>query len=279
MLDISKRLKTINDLLEKGTTESLTYATLECRLTLEYICYERFKSTYPYLSADDLKAWQPSHVVKQVAEDVNDQICNEISLSVSVNDKSNKNPKEYALVGTQAELNLKKIHSLWHALSNKALHIPVPTIGSGHISIYGEPLAIKSKIQDVIDLLSELSNGNLLIGGCMGRVYNIHCESCDTLTRKPLQSIKPSQVVNCIKPSCRETYLIEQGTIDGGFTHMRRVINMNCSSCSEITVIPTNMFKNLKFEQHLDVTCNKCGHVNNIEMRPCINNTADKKIT
>jgi hypothetical protein len=41
VLDIPKRIETINSLLEQDAEQSLTYAALECRLTLEYLCYER----------------------------------------------------------------------------------------------------------------------------------------------------------------------------------------------------------------------------------------------
>lgn len=63
MLDIAKRIELINALLEQDTEQSLTYAALECRLTLEYLCYERFKlylSYLSYLSQNDLKTGSPN---------------------------------------------------------------------------------------------------------------------------------------------------------------------------------------------------------------------------
>jgi len=83
MLDIQKRIGVIERLLQEDTDQSLTYAALECRLTLEYLCYERFKLTYSYLSQDDLKNWVPKDVVKQVSEDVDDDIDKEFTLSIS----------------------------------------------------------------------------------------------------------------------------------------------------------------------------------------------------
>ena len=70
MLNIKKRIGLIEKLSKEDTEQSLTYAALECRLTLEYLCYERFKLTYAYLSLNDLNCWQPRDVVKQVSEDI-----------------------------------------------------------------------------------------------------------------------------------------------------------------------------------------------------------------
>ncbi|WP_237721954.1 hypothetical protein, partial [Vibrio parahaemolyticus] len=46
VLDLSKKVVEIEKLLEEGSDASITYAALECRLTIEYICYERFKQFY-----------------------------------------------------------------------------------------------------------------------------------------------------------------------------------------------------------------------------------------
>ena len=93
MLDISKRIKTIQDLVQKDTVESLTYVALESRLTIEYLCYERFKFSYHYLSSDDLKNWQPRHVVKQVSEDIDENIIKGFTLSISKHSSGDKLPK------------------------------------------------------------------------------------------------------------------------------------------------------------------------------------------
>jgi hypothetical protein len=70
MLDIPKRIALIDSLIEEDTERSLTYAALECRLALEYLCYERFKLVYSYLSPHDLKNWRPKYVVKQISDDM-----------------------------------------------------------------------------------------------------------------------------------------------------------------------------------------------------------------
>ncbi|KZN15191.1 hypothetical protein OA79_03080 [Marinomonas sp. TW1] len=74
MLNIARRIEIIRSLVADNTVQSLTYAALETRLTLEGICYERFKLYYPYTSEKDLKHWKPSSVVRQVANEINTRI-------------------------------------------------------------------------------------------------------------------------------------------------------------------------------------------------------------
>lgn len=207
MLDISKRLNLIIALLEEDTMQSLTYAALECRLTLEYLCYERFKLSYAYLSLDDLKNWQPRHVVKQVSEDIDENIAKGFKLSISGQSVDGKPPEtkedfeslEYELVGQQPALNLNKLHSLWHGLANVALHIPVPTISSGEISIYGDKEKIKEKVDQAVQFLQGI-DGNLLMGGSLGPVFSFNCLTCDSLIKKPVKFLNSPAIVNCISP-------------------------------------------------------------------------------
>jgi hypothetical protein len=118
VLDIPKRIETINSLLEQDAEQSLTYAALECRLTLEYLCYERFKLYFSYLSESDLKNWQPKHIIKQISEEIDDNISKEFSISISAEKIDGRLPdtKEefesitYTLLGTQSELKLSKLH-------------------------------------------------------------------------------------------------------------------------------------------------------------------------
>jgi hypothetical protein len=72
MLDIKKRISVIEDLVAEGTVQSLTFAALECRLTIELICYDRLRVCHGYISLADLKRWTPAQVVKQIAEEAND---------------------------------------------------------------------------------------------------------------------------------------------------------------------------------------------------------------
>lgn len=274
MLDIKARIKIINSLLDQDTAASLTYAALECRLTLEYLCYERFKQHLDYLSAHDLKNWQPRHIVKQVAEEINEFIASQLSISISKIPETQKTPPttedleslEYTPLGVQSELKLRDIHKLWSGLSNIALHIPVPHIGANKLSIYGDKKSIKEKVEDVIKFLSEIQ-GNLLFGGFLGKSFNFQCVSCNTTIKKPVNNIKRTIVASCINPRCHESYLLKNETSEE-IEIIRRVIKFECPNCKESIDIPTRVFHDLKFEQILKVECFSCKSDVSVIMHP-----------
>lgn len=278
MLDIPKRIEVIQSLLLEDTRESLTYAALEGRLTIEYLCYERFKLSYSYLSTEDLKNWQPKHVVQQMSEEINENINKGFTLSISTEPLSGKLPtnKEeyesinYTPIGSQSAINLNKLHRFWHGLSNVALHIPVPTIDSGDISIYGDKEKIKKKIEAFLLYLSELKEGNLLMGGSIGKEFSFHCCACETLIKKPVKLLMSPVVVNCINPKCNESYLIEpEQNNDHEIT--RRIIKFVCLDCKKDLEIPSNVFKDLKFEQQLNICCGgECRSSQTVIMRPLV---------
>lgn len=277
MLDIPKRIEVIQSLLRENTRESLTYAALEGRLTIEYLCYERFKLSYSYLSIEDLKNWQPKHVVQQVSEEINESINKGFTLSISTEPLSEKSPtnKEeyesinYTPIGSQSAINVNKLHSFWHGLSNVALHIPVPTINSGDISIYGDKDKIRKKITAFLAYLSELKDGNLLMGGSLGKEFSFNCCACETLIKKPVKLLTSHVVANCINPKCNESYLIEpEKNNDHEIT--RRIIKFTCLDCKKDLDIPLNVFKGLKFEQQLNICCGECQSSQTVTMRPLV---------
>lgn len=282
MLNIAKRIEVIESLLRENTRESLTYAALEGRLTIEYLCYERFKLSYSYLSTEDLKNWQPKHVVQQISEEINENINKGFTLSISTEPLSGKLPtsKEeyesvnYSPIGNQSAINLNKLHSFWHGLSNVALHIPVPTIDSGDICIYGDKEVIKKKVEKFLFYLSTLKEGNLLMGGSLGKEFSFNCLACDTLIKKPVKLLTVPVVANCINPKCNESYLIEPKE-NSEYEITRRIIKFLCLGCKKDLEIPSNVFKELKFQQQLNLCCGECQTPQSVIMRPLAKNNTE----
>ncbi|HFG2179848.1 TPA: hypothetical protein ACGF8R_003372 [Vibrio cholerae] len=277
MLDIEKRIQVIEALLSEGSAAALTYAALECRLTIEYLCYERFKESYAYLSPHDLKGWQPKHVVKQVSDDISELSNRDFTLSVCKMEGDYNLPKnkqdyeklEYKKIGTQKSLNLRKVDKLWHSLSKVSLHIPVPTIHSGQISIYGDVLEIKEKVVDVLNLLRDLAPANLIMGGVFGEVLSFNCVTCDTPIKKPKSILESGKVViSCISPDCPESYTIEK---DGeGYSYERNVFEFKCGSCSSTLHVPHQTFANLRLNSILKIRCGGCTSETSVIMRPLV---------
>jgi len=273
MLDIPKRISQIQSLIDEDTDQSLTYAALECRLTLEHICYERFRLSHGYLSPTDLRRWQPRDVIKQVSEEVNEHVAQELTIFISAsapreNTVEGFQELEYTEVGTQAPIHLNKLHSYWHALSNVALHIPVPTIASGELSLYGNRSEIKNKVEDVLKLLPSMES-TLLSGGHLGKTFSFKCQTCETEIRKPEKFLVSTSVASCISPDCYESYLISAEK-NGERAVTRRTFDFPCDGCDNILQVPVNAFSALRFQQQLNVKCCKCQGVKEVFMRPVV---------
>ncbi len=276
MLGIPKRIKLINSLLEQDTEQSLTYAALECRLTLEYLCYERFKLYFSYLSESDLKNWQPKHIIKQISDEIDENVSKEFSISISSEKIDGRSPEtkeefesiKYTPLGDQSELKFNKLHQLWNGLSNVALHIPVPSISSGNLNIYGNKDNIKNKVSEVVSFLSGMK-GNLLMGGAFGEEYGFNCFACDTKIKRPVRNLQHPTVVSCINPGCQESYVIQKDKNDE-FEVIRRIIKFSCSGCNEDLEVPIRVFRDLRFDQMLNIRCGKCNMLSEVIMRPLV---------
>jgi len=274
LLNIRERIDVIQSLVDQDTERSLTYAALECRLTLEYLCYERFRLVHSYLSGKDLKGWKPRDVVKQVADDIDENIATWRSLSISKKPVSGASPltreefeaQEWVHVGDQPQLDIKRLDRLWQRVSGVALHIPVSSVCSGSIALYQDRHRVKPKVQEVVDFLEEIE-GNILIGGPLGEVFGFDCFVCNLPIKRPVKQLQEPRVVNCIGPKCNESYLIKEDE-DGELEVIRRVVLFSCKSCGEDLNVPTNVFQSLHFEQVLAIGCGKCAAQTKVIMRP-----------
>lgn len=279
MLDIPKRVELINFLLEQDTEQSLTYAALESRLTLEYLCYERFRLYFSYLSESDLKNWQPKHIIKQISDEVDDNVSKEFSISISDEKIDGRLPEtkeefesiKYTPLGNQSELKLNKLHKLWNGVSNVALHIPVPSISSDSINIYGDKDKIRKKVSEVVEFLSNMK-GNLLVGGSFGEEYSFNCFVCDTKIKRPVSALQQKTALSCINPKCQESYVIQKDNNDE-FEVIRSVIKFTCLGCNEELEVQIRAFKDLRFNQILNIRCGNCSTLSEVIMRPLMKST------
>jgi ribosomal protein S27E len=276
MIDIAKRLSVIKALLEKGSEASLTYAALECRLSIEQVCYDRLKMSYGHISYDDLTKWQPRHVVRQVVEDANELAASEFTLSMSKEPvpsdggsltKGQFEALEYVKIGEQAGLDISKLGKLWNALSRVALHTKLPTKKSDDVRSYGDLEEIKRQVCATLEELEKLKSGTLL-SSALGTNYYFPCIACKTEIRRIQNLLKPGQVVNCVNPNCKESYLIHKE--DGEITHSQRSASIQCDSCGEEIGIAQRLIDDLESGDKFEVRCDSCSNVNLIKLIPVL---------
>jgi hypothetical protein len=265
MLDVKRRIQVISALLEQNTPESVTYAALECRLAIEYLCYERMQMALELASYADMGGWQPGKVVKAVEELVDDHITSSYILSIAkepaLASGEELTPEErqeldYHPIGTQAPLDIKKLVRLWNALSNSALHVQVPKQRTDQLSIYGDVARTAEKVQQCLTELRKMSDGTLLSNG-FGPETSITCAGCGYPVRRRVEQLTETQTVSCVNPNCDESYTVEK-VGEKEFTFGREQVSFECKDCGTRNDLPRRQVERMRVSETIDVKCSGC---------------------
>ncbi|MCR9569880.1 hypothetical protein NB524_05825 [Vibrio alginolyticus] len=282
MIDLKKRIDIINGHLDQDTEASLLLAALEARLTIESICYDRFKQNHHYMSESDLKKWNPADIVAQVANEVSSTVNEDITLRIAKHKIDYSKPKNSQnfdkenpiVIGNQSKIKLSKAKRIWNALSREALHLRLSDYDQH--GIYGNSDSIKKKVREAIDFFEGISQGNLLLGGGFHPSENFDCISCGIKIRKFFNKLPIPSVISCTNPNCIESYLIDYNE-HKGFEVTRYLYKFICEKCDSTFVVPHRMLDNLTHNEQINITCNICESNATITMRPNYTNIKEVK--
>ncbi|MCC7706017.1 hypothetical protein IGS59_27615 [Janthinobacterium sp. GW460P] len=265
MLDVKRRIEVISGLLEQRTPESATYAALECRLAIEYLCYERMQLALELASYADMGGWTPSKVVRAVEELVDEHIASSFTLLIA----SEPNPVpgqeltleefeklDYHPLGTQAPLDLKKLTKLWNALANSALHVQVPKLRTDQLSIHGDISRTTEKVQQCLTELRKIADGTLLSNG-FGPEVSVVCDGCGHPVKRRVKRLSDKQTVSCVNPNCAESYTVEK-VGDDEFTFERRLALFECKDCGVSNNLPLRQVEKMRVVEAIDIACSRC---------------------
>lgn len=258
MIYLRDTIATIKTHLDDGGPQSLCYAALECRLTLERICYERLRNAHDYIGHEEIRRWPPHHVIKLLIEDVDPEIASTLTISISdrpVDDAVPYDPESYNYVplGTQIGFDGATISKLWNALSNTALHIRMPQTKEESVSPYGDPEIMRPKIEAALSEIERIAVGTLISSGS-GREVSFTCD-CGTKIKRRAALVPPGKIVHCINPSCDESYEAEHE--GGDINFIRRAAYAACT-CGREMGVPLAPLEKLKARETLTAPC-ECG--------------------
>lgn len=261
MIDLKPSISQIESLLAQNTDASLTYAALECRLAIERICYERLRLAHDYISHDDIKKWQPRDIVNTLIKEVDENIAETFTFSISkepVPEKSlaptleDYEAMEFLPIGTQIGFDPNRLGRLWNALAHLALHITLPTSKDHDVLRYGNAEKIRAKVKEALAEIKRIGAGTLMSSG-IGEEVSFDC-FCGVKNKRRLGLLKDGQIISCISPLCEETY-------DYIASHMsfgRRVLEIKCRSCGTQKDIPKKMVDKLRTDQDIYFDCEGC---------------------
>ncbi|QOZ25904.1 hypothetical protein [Bradyrhizobium sp. CCBAU 51753] len=264
MIDIDSLIARIEQLLAIGTPESLTYAALESRLAIEKVCYERLQFAHDFISHDDIKQYQPRHVVRTLMSEVDELIGSSFTLSMG-REPSKADPSkvltqedfkdvDWIELGTQSALDPQRLSSLWNALSKAALHAHVPEHSSDPIPDYGDPSTIRKKVTETLQELRRISTRSLLTSG-LGPTVSFLCP-CGRTNKRRRDVLTAGKVLHCVGHDCKESFSVSMEGEDVIFT--RRVIDSKCE-CGKPIAFAVHYAEDLRRNQYIGHRCEKCG--------------------
>lgn len=262
MLWLKQHTARIQALVDERTSESLTFAALECRLAIEQVCYERLRNAHDYISHDDLRRWQPGEIVNQLIQDVDPHIASSFTLSVSTKPvksgdlprtQENFEDEEYVEIGQQVGFDAKQLGVLWHALGS-FLHVRLPTSRDDAVEFFRNPKAIEKKVLDALVELRRLEDGTLISSG-IGPNVSFECD-CGTLNKRRGALLKQDQIVSCLNRECPETWVVH---VDGhDFKFERRTVHVRCLDCGGMNVVPEEKLAKLPRVDPPPLVCGEC---------------------
>lgn len=263
MLWLKEHTARIERLVDEGTAESLTSAALQCRLAIEMVCYERLRNAHDYISADDLRRWQPSYVINQLIEEVDPHVASSFTMSVSKSPSKSGGPaptqaeyeaEEFVEIGRQVGFDAKKLGKLWNGLGN-FLHVRMPRSRDDDIQFFGDPSDVRRKVAEALVTLRELEAGTLISSG-LGERVSFPC-ACGTSNARRAGLLKEGQVVNCLNPDCDERWTVQ--IEDGEHEFHRRQMAVTCTGCGMEGFFPEKQLHALPRNEVMRFDCSECG--------------------
>jgi Zn finger protein HypA/HybF involved in hydrogenase expression len=252
----------IQALVDEATSESLTFAALQCRLAIEMVCYERLRNAHDYISSEDLKRWQPSYVINQLIQEVDPHVASSLTLSVSKHPMTSvdANPtraeyeaEEYVEIGRQVGFDSKKLGRLWNALGS-FLHVRMPLSQDDHVQFFGTPPDIKKKVIEALAELRELEAGTLISSG-LGERVTFECD-CGSKNARRAGLLKEGQIVSCFNPECPQQWTAR--VEDGEFHFDLRYMTVTCTECNAPADFPEKRLRALARNEMMQFECPKC---------------------
>lgn len=257
MIALADTIATIKSHLAEGSSRALTYAALECRLAIERISYNRLARAHDYIAHEEIRRWQPHHVIKLLAEDVDPDVASTYTISVSRQPAGDVNydpaSLEYVPIGTQQGFDGAKLAKLWNALSNIALHVRLPKSSADQIAAFGDSAAIRTKVEETLVEIERIASGTLASTG-IGQEVSFACV-CGTHIKRRAALVPPGKIIFCINPDCAETWEAEHDGEDINF--VRRKVEDECS-CGALVIVPLAMLEKLRPSESLTARC-ACG--------------------
>jgi len=169
---------------------------------------------------------------------------------------------EFVPIGTQIGFNPNKLAKLWHALAGLALHVKVPESKKSEVCQYGDSDKIRAKVIEALEEIRRIDEGTLISSGS-GEDISFVCP-CGTKNKRKVGLLQDQQVISCINPTCKESFVYQIGDHSFG----RRVFEILCRNCKMTKSVPKKMLESLGTDKNINYLCVGCDEKIILQWRP-----------
>lgn len=212
-------------LLEQPDEQSVRYACLELRTSLEYLLYDRLRTYKPFLDEEAIGKWTPKEVLTALL-DVDPSADTSITFSIGREEVPGEPSKDMKVLGTDKRLKLRWANSRWHALSS-FLHAPtLQQLEGGRVP---DVAVMRKRAVEVfahLDIVLKARVWNLQFG----ENFTLECLECRVVTKRLAEGVRKEGFFRCRNPRCRASYdFRERGQeVDFKLRHML----VRCDVCN-----------------------------------------------
>lgn len=240
-------------LIEKGDISSLRYASLELRLALERIAYQKLQLRLSDIGIDDIAGWQPKRVMDALMELVDPDLDQDFALSMGEREGGGDPQTDiFTPLGSNKGINPKDLGKHWQKLGY-FLHMSMPKKKGEH-PLDPLPAKLKPVLEKAIAYIEDVTSTRFDSHFSEKRTFT--CGACKQLIVRNAKLLKDGNVIQCQNPSCDASFIAHE---EGDRFYVESyLITMPCKGCQQDMNFDANRLLKMPYDQAFVARCGKC---------------------
>ncbi len=233
-----QHLKFANENLALNKDESLKYAALELRMTMEAITYDKVNAYADEFPPEEYETWQPRKLMAVLLE-IDPMADKDNSISIGKEEKFGVPAPHMTALGTERVLSLRVLKKHYDALGS---YLHTQSLKNARSGKKIDHQKLRQRCEEISKFLSDVLSSSIF-NTTLGIFSSIKCAKCGNLIRKRLAQGKNSNLVECSE--CDASYTAkEEGKTNAKWTPQTREIscaNRDCEHkiemwCNEVAI-------------------------------------------
>lgn len=232
-------------LLETPSLESVRYAALELRMSMEFLTYEKLRGYSNIVPPEVQAIWQPPQAIRTLLEFEPDAD-RSFSLRVGFKETPGVQPTKMHDLGSHSALSLRWLRKHYNKLG-QMLHAP-------NSANAPEP-SVESSIQYLQEVIQDLEAplASTILSSTIREVWSTTCTQCGKSISANADAMRKGHAAVCFTQGCDTEYEAEKKA-DGSIIFRPILVHIACVHCNlDIALPPKKVDVGVRFK------CPHCG--------------------